>query len=290
MPSSAPKEALDFEQDRFRQSEESKPGASSGAAAAYDGALAKRAVAAAPPAPKAAGGSGGGPLVTNQMQNQMQNQAANQYSNQAVAPPAGQAVSGGIRQNAAEGKVQAEKRPTGQDKKDAQSALKQKNETDSVGAVTETVEVTPAENSAIRSNLSTLTSNGRRVSALLLPGSNVIAAPDDEHAWRVGVAGRIERSSDAGKSWKAQHSGVTADLLSGSAPSAEVCWIVGQGETLLLTTDGGKHWKQLSSPISGAPGGVHALDAQHATIWDASKRNSFETADGGLTWKRVANE
>ena len=119
---------------------------------------------------------------------------------------------------------------------------------------------------------------------------NLVISPNKKQAWRVGPAGKIERSSDAGKTWKPQNSGVAADLIAGSAPSDKVCWIGGKAGTLLLTTDGGKHWKQVASPISDDLGGVHALDAQHAYIWDATRRKSFETSDGGLTWKQVAIE
>ena len=125
---------------------------------------------------------------------------------------------------------------------------------------------------------------------MLLLESNFIATPDKRHGWRVGPAGKIERSSDAGNSWKTQKSGVTADLLTGSAPSQKVCWISGKAGTLLLTTDGGKHWKQLATPISEDLGGVRALDAQHAFIWDVSRAKTFETSDGGLTWTLVANQ
>jgi len=125
---------------------------------------------------------------------------------------------------------------------------------------------------------------------MLLLESNFIAAPDKKHGWRIGPAGKIERSTDAGKSWKEQKSGVTADLLTGSAPSEKVCWIAGKAGTLLLTIDGGKHWKQLATPISEDLGGVRALDAQHVFIWDVSRVKTFETSDGGLTWKQVADQ
>jgi photosystem II stability/assembly factor-like uncharacterized protein len=119
---------------------------------------------------------------------------------------------------------------------------------------------------------------------------NIILSPNKKLAWRVGPRGKIERSTDAGKTWRTQESGVTADLLSGSAPADKVCWIAGKAGTLLLTTDGGKHWKQVASPISDDLGSVHALDAQHASISDFPNSKSFETSDGGLTWKLVANQ
>jgi len=123
-----------------------------------------------------------------------------------------------------------------------------------------------------------------------LADRHYIVAPGEKHAWRLGDGGLIELSTDRGKTWKPQSSGVSADLTAGSATSDKVCWVVGKSGTLLLTTDGGKHWNQLSSPMTSDLGGVHATNAQHASIWDVSNRNSFETNDGGATWQRTANE
>jgi Photosynthesis system II assembly factor YCF48 len=123
-----------------------------------------------------------------------------------------------------------------------------------------------------------------------LANRRYIVAPGEKHAWRLGDGGLIEVSTDRGKTWKPQSSGVTADLTAGSATSDKVCWVVGKSGTLLLTADGGKHWNLISSPITSDLGGVHATDASHASIWDVSNRNSFETNDGGATWQRTANE
>jgi hypothetical protein len=117
-----------------------------------------------------------------------------------------------------------------------------------------------------------------------------IVAPGEKHAWRVGNAGKIERSTDSGKTWKPQDSGVSADLTAGSATSDKVCWVVGKAGTLLVTSDGGKHWTQVTAPIAGDLGGVHATDATHASIWDVPNRQSYQTSDGGITWTRSTNE
>jgi hypothetical protein len=119
---------------------------------------------------------------------------------------------------------------------------------------------------------------------------SVIVAPDSKNAWRVGAGGRIEHSGNGGASWKAQTSGVTQDLIAGTAPSKKICWIVGKSGTILLTTDGGKHWTRILSPITGELGGVHAQDALHASIWDLANREAYETSDGGASWKSTANE
>jgi len=265
VPPPAAKELGGLEQDKLAQLDVEK---SAGAATSSGFITRKRAVAAAPAVPKAAAGGVGGPLVANQMQNQMQNQNVTQNANQAPNPAANQVAD------------QATNQPPAEEKKDVQRAQKQKSEAPALSSTTENVEVSAAEAPV----------NGREFSALRLLDRNIIVSPNKKQAWRVGPAGKIERSTDAGKTWKPQSSGVAADLLAGSAPSDKVCWIVGKAGTLLLTTDGGKHWKQVASPISDDLGGVHALDAQHASIWDASRRKSLETSDGGLTWKQVANE
>ena len=116
----------------------------------------------------------------------------------------------------------------------------------------------------------------------------LIASPAQGVLWRAGRSGSIDFSKDGGASWSRQSSGVLADLLTGSAPSDQVCWIVGRGGAILLTADGGAHWTAVSSPVPEDLGGIRAVDALHATIWNARNTKSFETADGGLTWKRVA--
>jgi hypothetical protein len=119
---------------------------------------------------------------------------------------------------------------------------------------------------------------------------SVVTAPGGKTIWRFGEHGSVARSTDAGRTWESQATGVTATLMNGSAPSEKTCWIAGAGGTLLRTVDGGKHWQVIATPISGDLGGVRATDAEHATIWGLSNRVSFETSDGGSTWKQTANQ
>lgn len=155
---------------------------------------------------------------------------------------------------------------------------------------TVTVESPAAALQATSTDLSLTARNESHLMVLAGEDRRYIVAPGEQHAWRVGDAGKIERSTDRGKTWKLQKSGVTADLTAGSATSDEICWVVGKAGTLLLTADGGKHWKSISSPISGDLGGIHATDVLHASIWDVANRKSFETRDGGVTWTPGSNE
>ena len=134
-----------------------------------------------------------------------------------------------------------------------------------------------------------LTAATSMMEAVTVSNPRLISPPGSTVVWRAGRAGLIEFSSDNGASWSRQTSGVLVDLLVGSAPSDKVCWIVGRVGAVLLTTDGGSHWKSIAAPLSEDLGGVHALDALHATIWNALNTKSFETRDGGLTWQRVAH-
>jgi hypothetical protein len=176
---------------------------------------------------------------------------------------------------------------------DSLAEKKAENEQVRVPASSQSVEAQPAPavSNAASSQAEVVTMRNA-VSLLQLAADDrrYIVAPGEKHAWLVGDTGKIERTTDRGKTWKPQTSGVTADLTGGSATSDKICWVIGKAGTLLLTTDGGKHWKLLSSPIAEDLGGIHATDAVHASIWDVPNRKSFETNDAGVTWHRIANE
>jgi hypothetical protein len=183
---------------------------------------------------------------------------------------------------------------------EARNRLAEEKKKAPVPSATETVEVTAAapavdatasSTQALSPRSTQLTVESRNVASLLrfaAADPHYIVAPGEKHAWRVGEAGKIERSTDDGKTWKPQKSGVAADLTAGSATSDKVCWVIGKAGTVMLTTDGGKHWKQIPSPISEDLGGIHATDARHASLWDVPNRKSFETSDGGATWNRIS--
>ncbi len=111
----------------------------------------------------------------------------------------------------------------------------------------------------------------------------LIATSNPAVIWRVSRGGKIERSSNAGHTWQAQPSGVTTDLVAGSAPSETVCWVVGRAGTILRTTDG-EHWEKISSPTRLDLASIEAQDALHATLVAADQTRYF-TEDGGQTWR-----
>ena len=117
----------------------------------------------------------------------------------------------------------------------------------------------------------------------------VIPAPGKKAIWRAGPAGIVEHSTNAGIIWTPQRTGVTADLVAGSAPSEDVCWIVGRAGAILRTEDGGAHWIKLQAPVDDDFAKVFAVDAQQATVFTASTHRAYRTTDGGLTWTQLTD-
>jgi len=111
------------------------------------------------------------------------------------------------------------------------------------------------------------------------------SSPDGSVSWRLGAAGRIERSTDQGRNWQAQSSGATADLVAGTAASSAVAWVAGRAGVILRTTDG-VQWQRVAPPQGTATTdwvGVEARDALNATV-TADDGRRFSTTDGGRTW------
>jgi hypothetical protein len=125
--------------------------------------------------------------------------------------------------------------------------------------------------------------NAARLTMVFPENGNVI--------WRIGHGGRIERSTDSEQTWQKQDSGVTNDLLAGSAPTNDVCWIAGTRGTILRTADGGAHWTKLTSPkllgnVIPDWNFITAADANNATVSTLDGR-TFSTSDGGTSWKVI---
>ena len=120
--------------------------------------------------------------------------------------------------------------------------------------------------------------------------AGLILTPDNKVFWKLQPPGTLRLTTDGGRTFKPLDTGANANLTAGFAPSSRICWLVGKVGTLLLTTDRGGHWTRISTPITGDLGGVHAADAKHASIWDAANQISYETSDGGATWKQTSGK
>jgi hypothetical protein len=122
--------------------------------------------------------------------------------------------------------------------------------------------------------------------ALLTSAAGLVVTPAKSIMWRVGSAGMILKTTDGGLSWIRQPSGVSAELIAGSAPSETVCWLVGHGGTILRTTDG-EHWESVASPTKSDLIGIDARDAQTAVLRTSDKLTKYVTRDSGKTWQRA---
>jgi hypothetical protein len=110
----------------------------------------------------------------------------------------------------------------------------------------------------------------------------IVRSPDPQVLWRVSSGRVVERSSDAGATWREQWTNASARIVAGAAPSADTCWLVGRGGIVLLTTDG-KNWKTIAPPATADFVSVSVDGASSATV-TASDGRQYTTSDGGKRW------
>jgi hypothetical protein len=110
----------------------------------------------------------------------------------------------------------------------------------------------------------------------------VVHSPDPDVLWRISSGRFVERSSDAGSTWRVQWTKANAHVVAGAAPSIETCWLVGRNGIILLTTDG-KKWRTIAPPADADFVDVAATDASSATVTTTDDRK-FTTTDGGKRW------
>jgi len=110
----------------------------------------------------------------------------------------------------------------------------------------------------------------------------LVRTPDPQVLWRFSSGRFVERSSDAGATWRVQWTNANAHLLAGAAPTTDTCWLVGRDAMILLTTDG-KMWKTITPPADADFVDVAATDASSATVTTKDDRK-FTTSDNGKHW------
>ena len=113
----------------------------------------------------------------------------------------------------------------------------------------------------------------------------VVVSSNPSTRFRLLRGGGVQRSADAGATWRTEATGATDTLTAGSSPSPSVCWLVGPPGTVLLSTDG-RSWRRLAFPEAVPLRSVSATDSENATVTTADGR-AFVTTDGGRTWSRA---
>ena len=113
----------------------------------------------------------------------------------------------------------------------------------------------------------------------------IVVSSNPSTRFRLLPGGGVQRSADAGSTWRTEVTGTTETLRAGSSPSPSVCWLVGGAGTVLLSIDG-RTWRRVTFPETVDLSSVVATDQDSATVTTADGR-TFGTADGGQTWTRA---
>lgn len=112
----------------------------------------------------------------------------------------------------------------------------------------------------------------------------IVVSSNPSTRFRLLPGGGVQRTADAGSTWRTEVTGATQTLTAGSSPSPSVCWLVGPSGTVALSSDG-RTWRLLAFPEAADLRSVTAADHENATVTTADGR-LFVTADGGRTWTR----
>ncbi|MGE5497623.1 MAG: YCF48-related protein [Syntrophothermus sp.] len=100
--------------------------------------------------------------------------------------------------------------------------------------------------------------------------------------YMVGEAGTIQKTSDGGRSWFSQSSGITRQLLDASFPDINNGYAVGEG-IIIKTTDGGGTWSISFDNIAIQLNSIYFINKDIG--WAAGAEGMLiKTTDGGNTW------
>jgi photosystem II stability/assembly factor-like uncharacterized protein len=104
-----------------------------------------------------------------------------------------------------------------------------------------------------------------------------------EEGWVVGQFGKIFHTTDGGKRWEEQHSGVDTLLTAVNFVDRTHGWVVGERGVILHTTDGGASWRTQPTGVPYPLFAVKFLDRN--TGWVVGHWGTILfTADGGNQW------
>jgi photosystem II stability/assembly factor-like uncharacterized protein len=108
--------------------------------------------------------------------------------------------------------------------------------------------------------------------------------------WVVGDGGVIFHTSNRGKKWKLQHTGVKTKLRAITCTSEKHCWAVGDEGIILITSDEGESWERIKAGVSERLEAVEFIDSKIG--WAVGDNGLvIRTQDGGRTWSvhRISN-
>jgi hypothetical protein len=212
-----------------------------------------------------------------------------------AAPPGQPAMAPPVPQSAAKTTTGSKDTEVAQAEANSNAVLNAPSSDKQAGAIQRKANEAPASSAQARVSPS-LQANERKEQTFDALGplrkvSSFLKTPSGSILWRAGRGGKIERSTDAGKTWLPQASPSQEDWLAGAVVSETVCWLAGRHGALARTADG-QRWERVSPPAqaAGTDGSlpdwvaITARDAQSATI-TASDGRKFATADGGKTWQ-----
>jgi photosystem II stability/assembly factor-like uncharacterized protein len=110
-----------------------------------------------------------------------------------------------------------------------------------------------------------------------------VMAPDDNNIWIVGNYGTIHHSSDGGKNWVSQDSGIKTLLVDGVFIDSKTGWVIGIDGVIIHTTDGGATWVKQNSGTTKHLFGISFTDKDYG--WAVGEYSTIiHTTDGGATW------
>ena len=105
-----------------------------------------------------------------------------------------------------------------------------------------------------------------------------------QHGWTVGSDGTILRTTDGGKTWQPQQSGVSETLQRIVFIDEKYGWISGQG-VLLRTENGGKSWQVIRNGLKNFHNirAIHFINPKEGWL-GVDRGQILRTSDGGKTW------
>lgn len=122
------------------------------------------------------------------------------------------------------------------------------------------------------------------VPAVLAPFAYKKTAP----RWTLSADGTLQRSLDAGKTWKTIPVSADATFTAVAAMDADI-WVGGTHGALYHSIDAGEHWVQVVPSNGGQPLtsniiGIEFTDTLHGKI-STSSQEVWTTSDGGQAWQ-----